>query len=1045
MRRRLSFPPSRTSRGPPTVRARAGPTPLAETLEALANFAGRHRGETIVVCGCGPSLNDLPVRPACPTIGVNDVGRNFDPDYLVVVNPPAQFPPHRRRPIEESRARAVFTQYSDWRLEHARRVPVTFGAYGGVDFSNPNVLHYTRNSPYVALCLAVHLGATRIGLIGVDFTDNHFFGATGVHPLAGSLTQINAEYLRLREACIARGVEVVNLSPVSRLTAFPRADLAKFLRAERTAQRPTNALRIVSYATTPIADRPTVAAAKPRLFFVHYRFLSCGEVFTDGLRHATEELELTAEHVYWDDPRLPEKISLFAPDLLWVVHGRNFVQRWGAQFSRYRSAVWLLDEPYEVDDTASFSQHFSAVFLNDPATLSRHRNGHYLPACYDARVHFPNWGKRQHRVGFIGSGNPTRERFLAALAERGLLTYLVGGPWRDSRLQALCLAPNIPAARTAELYRDTAVVLNVFRDQHHFNRACTVATSMNPRIYEALACGALVVSEVRAEIDELLPMLPTFRNLDEAAAQVGHFLSDPVAREHRRHACFAFLRHDTYTDRLRSALEILLRTPAIAPTAYAHRSTSPAGAASHSAEFELLDSVPLPDVVRSFDEKWEDFGRVASRDGAGDIIIEASSFVHAGAERGLVGRYRYRAVDLEFEVWITAQAVFLAKVQQQDRLDQTTNSYHVLCDAQQAYVARHNHIFGMIPLARETWQRVRLRSASGQVSVYVEGVLAHRFEDSMMEGGHVFLGAKGGTVHLRRIRLTEPGDAATEDGLQKDQVNQPADAGGTATATISYCIAVLRPIYARMLLQDLIKKTSVPYEILIWLNVEDAELEAFLDDLTRDGRPLRIIGRSPENLGMLAYRSLFAAAHYELITQIDDDVLHICPEIAERATTIFRSFPRVRQIVADVWRDEFTTGARPPIQLYHPIDSDSGLYNGPIDGWFSIYHRSILPHLLTIPYSLYCCIGGTVRQRLIRTGLQALLCTRMRVFHATGPEYASYFGVLDFEIAKYRRLGRHDIVKWYEEASLPSHAVLERNVVQIKASLTTAGPWQEAT
>jgi len=124
---------------------------IAPLAESLRDFAGRHRGESIVVCGCGESLNNVPVKPACISLGVNDVGRHFDPDYLVVVNPPAQFPPDRRRAITESRAGAVFTQFADWRLQHAPRVPIVLGAYGGADFTNQNVLHYTRN----CLCRAL--------------------------------------------------------------------------------------------------------------------------------------------------------------------------------------------------------------------------------------------------------------------------------------------------------------------------------------------------------------------------------------------------------------------------------------------------------------------------------------------------------------------------------------------------------------------------------------------------------------------------------------------------------------------------------------------------------------------------------------------------------------------------------------------------------------------------------------------------------------------------------------------------------------------------
>jgi hypothetical protein len=452
----------------------------------------------------------------------------------------------------------------------------------------------------------------------------------------------------------------------------------------------------------------------------------------------------------------------------------------------------------------------------------------------------------------------------------------------------------------------------------------------------------------------------------------------------------------------------------------------------------MHDTASALETVRNFDDEWGDLGAVASRDGAGGIIIAPAPSLAPGAERGLIARLRYASVDLECEVWIDAHAVFLIKIHQQDRIDQTTNSYHVLCDKQRAYVARHNHIFSHIPLAREIWQRIRLSGNSGQVSVHVEGKLVHQFEDRLLDGGYVFLGAKGGTVHLSNIRVFTPGQEGASNGTE-DQAAVPASADGSTTA-ISYCIALLRPVYARMLIQDLIKKTSVPYEILVWLNVDDAEMEGFLDKLIQDGRPVRIIGRSPENIGMCAYRSLFTAAKYELITQIDDDVLAISPQIAERAAAIFGAFPSVRQIVADTWQDEFTTGARPPMGTYRPVDAKRGLYDGSIDGWFSIYHRSVLPQLLAIPYAQYCFIGGTVKQQLARTGLQGLLCTRIKVFHATGPEYAWYFGMLDFEIEKYRRLGRQNIVEWYEEgaAKLPSRSVLDRQFDQISASLSKA-------
>lgn len=259
---------------------------------------------------------------------------------------------------------------------------------------------------------------------------------------------------------------------------------------------------------------------------------------------------------------------------------------------------------------------------------------------------------------------------------------------------------------------------------------------------------------------------------------------------------------------------------------------------------------------------------------------------------------------------------------------------------------------------------------------------------------------------------------------------------------ISYCIAVYRPTYARLLLADLEQKTSACYEILVWLNVQDAALEAEIAAAQKRDVPLRIVGRTPHNIGMHAYRELFRASRYPLIVQIDDDVIRVSRRIAERAVRLFGMFPKVRQLVADVWQDELTTGARPPLDAYRCVDAREGLYEGPIDGWFSIYHRSILPVLLSLPYSNYFCLGALVRRRLCQRGLAGLLCTRMKVFHVIGPQYAALFDMLEFEVEKYRRLGRSEIVDWYVRArtSLPAREMLAERYARIGCSLEAEDP-----
>lgn len=247
-------------------------------MRNLASFSKVHLDEIILVCGCGQSLNELEQPQRFITIGVNDVGRRFHPDYLVVVNPPDQFSRDRFRYVESSAAKFVFTQL-ELGLSRENVVRFPLGMQGGTDWSNPDVLNYTQNSPYVALCLALHMGAKRIGMIGVDFTDHHFFAPTGTHSLAPQFQIIDQQYTRLYEAIKARGLQVFNLSAASRLTAFPKISLERFFQqAHSTAElsgdssttpdqliaalpsERNTSLQIVSYATTPVAGVPAILA-----------------------------------------------------------------------------------------------------------------------------------------------------------------------------------------------------------------------------------------------------------------------------------------------------------------------------------------------------------------------------------------------------------------------------------------------------------------------------------------------------------------------------------------------------------------------------------------------------------------------------------------------------------------------------------------------------------------------------------------------------------------------------------------------------------------
>ena len=696
-------------------------------MNSLASFKNRHHGETIVICGCGESLNDLNHPKRFITIGVNDVGRRFDPTYLVVLNPRHQFKSDRFHYVESSRAQAIFTQL-DLGINHPNIVRFKLGKRGGTDFSDPNTLPYTQNSPYVALCLAVHLGAKHIGLIGVDFKNNHFFAKTGHHALNGKLACIDREYRDLAIGLSNAGIKVFNLSRQSRITAFEKMDVEEFYRLAENGDR---------------VERQS-APKEPKLFFVNYKFLSCGDVFTDSLFHAAADIGLDYQSAYWDDPHLPEKIAQFDPDLLFVVHGRKFSKKWGKRFGKYNSAVWLLDEPYEVDDTSRFSSNFNTVFVNDPKTIHRHQNANYLPVGFDPQIYHSVNGTKKYDVGFIGGYNSVRQRFLEILLERGLLTYVIGGPWRG-KLQRICLSKNIPARQTAEYYQQTKIIVNVFREVHHFNKQKIPAFSLNPRIYEALACGAVVVSEDRPEFKEKFPKLPVFKSDEELIFHIQNLLQNEEHYSRILSSCQQRLLEHSITERLKSVLVCSvhgIRSKANPET----KKSDLTHEANRSAETEAIPS------------GWLNTGNITRVSSDGLIILQMPQNDEPGSELGMVSESAFTEVELSFELKLFADTIFVAKIHQQDKHDQRTNSYHLCCKPNHTYVAKHGSVLFETAINRGHWQEIQLRRFDQHIELFINGSIVNRVFDTQIQGGFCFLGVKGGRAELRNINMRNLSD-----------------------------------------------------------------------------------------------------------------------------------------------------------------------------------------------------------------------------------------------------------------------------------------------
>jgi len=200
------------------------------------DFKGKHTGENIIVAGCGTSVAPLENPVPCVTIGVNDIGRLFTPTYTVMINDKRAFRQDRWEHMVTCKSNAIFTHIKNTEcdlpiIHQERLVKIQLGR--SVSSTNTVVLDkpsvdYTSNSPFVAAIIASWMGAKNIGIIGVDWTDDHFFAKTGTHILNRKLPAIIQEYILLQDALRARGINLYNLSPISRLR-LDRLSLDEFI------------------------------------------------------------------------------------------------------------------------------------------------------------------------------------------------------------------------------------------------------------------------------------------------------------------------------------------------------------------------------------------------------------------------------------------------------------------------------------------------------------------------------------------------------------------------------------------------------------------------------------------------------------------------------------------------------------------------------------------------------------------------------------------------------------------------------------------------
>ncbi len=237
--------------------------------------------------------------------------------------------------------------------------------------------------------------------------------------------------------------------------------------------------------------------------------------------------------------RLAGALYKVRPDVLLLTSGffleHQILQR--ARMDGVRVVLLATEQPYETTRELELAGYCDVVLLNDPATIEAFRAvtaAWYQPHSYRPAVHTPGPARPELAadLAFVGTGYPSRIRFLEAMGLDGL-DVLLAGNWQalddDSPLHryvAHSLDECMPNERAVDIYRSASVGLNLYRREGESADGWAVG----PREVEIAACGGFFLRDPRGEGDELFPMLPTVTSPLEATEQLRWWLAHPDQR-----------------------------------------------------------------------------------------------------------------------------------------------------------------------------------------------------------------------------------------------------------------------------------------------------------------------------------------------------------------------------------------------------------------------------------------------------------------------------------------------------------------------------------
>lgn len=195
---------------------------------SYTQFKNIHSGACLILA-LGKSIDSLKkdIAEQYICIGINDIYRyKFTPKYMVLLDYLKRYSDYgnlqkKIECIAHSKSEYCFTQFPfDFAYTRNIKIPIeNLSKHNANDIMNRNHLFSYHTSTITAISLAIYMGFKQIGVIGFDLIG---------HAMANDSDNINEYCQKINEYSRTVGVEILNLSKDSLITAFNKVSIQQF-------------------------------------------------------------------------------------------------------------------------------------------------------------------------------------------------------------------------------------------------------------------------------------------------------------------------------------------------------------------------------------------------------------------------------------------------------------------------------------------------------------------------------------------------------------------------------------------------------------------------------------------------------------------------------------------------------------------------------------------------------------------------------------------------------------------------------------------------